>query len=127
VYVHDVTCYNRCDEAFVDFSNRIFRLDHRSYYNKQDMDILFEYHTVANVGFLKKRQTTHGLIEIDMSKAYTSAFMAIDRVPVFNEFDIFKPYPEGQKSRTSTCTLSLAPSPTNSSLTKRATCVMELS
>ena len=97
VYVEDVKCYNRCDEAFVDFSNRIFRLDHRSYYNKQDMDILFEYHTIANVGFLNKRQTTHGLIEIDMSKAYTSAFMAIDRVPVFNEFDIFKPYPEGQK------------------------------
>ena len=30
--------------------------------------------------------------EIDVSKAYTSAFITIDKIPIFNEFDHFKLY-----------------------------------
>ena len=32
------------------------------------------------------------VIEIDVSKAYTSAFCEISEIPIFNEFDAFKPY-----------------------------------
>ena len=32
------------------------------------------------------------LIELDVSKAYTAAFVKITSMPVFNEFDMFKPY-----------------------------------
>jgi hypothetical protein len=99
VYVTDVNCYNRCDEAMAHCNNQIFRMDHKSYYNKQDMDILNEYRTIANVGFLHKVQNAIGLVEIDLSKAYTKAFMRIKAVPVFNEFDVFRPYREGATSR----------------------------
>ena len=40
-----------------------------------------------------KTQPVHTkLVEIDITKAYTAAFMKIKEVPVFNEFDAFKPY-----------------------------------
>ena len=56
------------------------------------MDILNEYRTTANVGYMKPLKTTHGLEEIDLSKAYTKAFTQIRRLPVFNEFDDWRPY-----------------------------------
>ena len=31
-------------------------------------------------------------IELDISKAYASAFSKITKIPLFNEFDIWKPY-----------------------------------
>jgi hypothetical protein len=31
-------------------------------------------------------------VEIDLSKAYTAAFGKITAIPVFNEFDVFRPY-----------------------------------
>ena len=47
------------------------------------------------MGFLREVKSTHGLIEIDLSKAYTKAFMQIKAIPVFTEFDVFRPYREG--------------------------------
>ena len=35
-------------------------------------------------------------MEIDLAKAYTSAFREITDIPIFNEFDSFKPY-EGEE------------------------------
>ena len=32
------------------------------------------------------------VVEIDISKAFTAAFLKIDKAPVFNEFDYFRPY-----------------------------------
>ena len=92
VHITDVNTYNRCDEAMAHFNNQIFRMDHKSYYNKEDMDVLNEYRTIANVGFMRSVRSAEGLVEIDMCKAYTKAFMRIRRVPVFNEFDVFRPY-----------------------------------
>ena len=74
------------------FGAQLFKQEHKSYYNQQDIDILDEYRTIANIGWLKKTKTPKKLVEIDVSKAYTAAFMQIKRVPVFNEFDIWKPY-----------------------------------
>ena len=38
-------------------------------------------------------------MEIDISKAYTGAFMRIKAVPVFNEFDVWQPYRDGEAVR----------------------------
>ena len=37
-----------------DFSQRLFKLNHRSSYTRQDIDILDEYRTIAHVGILKR-------------------------------------------------------------------------
>jgi hypothetical protein len=84
--------YNKTNAAMSHFGAQLFKQEHKSYYNQQDIDILDEYRTIANIGWLKKTKTPKKLVEIDVSKAYTAAFMQIKRVPVFNEFDIWKPY-----------------------------------
>ena len=84
--------YNNVNVAMNDFSQRLFKLNHRSSYTRQDIDILDEYRTIANVGILKPPPAHTNLVEIDVSKAYTAAFTQIKEVPVFNEFDAFKPY-----------------------------------
>ncbi len=69
------------------------------------MEILDERRTIANVGWLKsvtgrvtsskhRPHTTskYSLVEIDISNAYTGAFMRIKAIPVFNEFDTWEPY-----------------------------------
>jgi hypothetical protein len=84
--------YNRTNAAMSHFGAQIFKQEHKSYYNQQDIDILDEYRTISNIGWLIKSKTPKKLIEIDISKAYTAAFMQIKHIPVFNEFDIWKPY-----------------------------------
>ena len=44
------------------------------------------------MGRLSKFKDVENVVEIDISKAFTSAFLKISEVPVFNEFDYFKPY-----------------------------------
>ena len=38
----------------IQFETRLFRKDHKSYYSPEDINILDEYRTVANVGLLEK-------------------------------------------------------------------------
>ncbi|MFM7989362.1 MAG: hypothetical protein ACKPKO_59620, partial [Candidatus Fonsibacter sp.] len=79
--------------------------DHRTYYKTQYIEILDECKTVANVGWLhnfvgvslsKKHRPpvvhTSNLADIDMSKAYTSAFTKMRAIPVFNEFNTWQSY-----------------------------------
>ena len=86
--------YNRMSDAMTKFNRQMFKSHHKSYYTKQDIDILDEYRTVSNVGMICTR-TKHRLNEIDMSKAYTASLIQINKIGVFNEFDCFQPY-EGQ-------------------------------
>ena len=72
------------------FNNALFKSEHKSHYSKQDVDMLDEYRTVVPVGMLK--DAVGDLIEIDISKAFTSAFTEITEIPVFNEFDSFSLY-----------------------------------
>ena len=46
--------YKKMNEAIVQFETRLFRKDHKSYYSAEDINILDEYRTVANVGLLEK-------------------------------------------------------------------------
>ena len=40
----------------------------------------------------KKKPFKNQLVEIDVNKAFTSAFVSIEKVPVFSEFDAWKRY-----------------------------------
>ena len=82
--------YNNMSSAMNKFNNALFKAEHKSHYSKQDVDILDEYRTVVPVGVLK--DVVNNLIEIDISKAFTSAFQQITEIPVFNEFDSFTVY-----------------------------------
>jgi len=84
--------YNRMNEAMIEFETRLFRKDHKSYYSSEDVNVLDEYRSVANVGLLEKLPKRSELVEIDVSKAYTRAFMNIEQIPVFNEFDVWENY-----------------------------------
>ncbi|MFM7983749.1 MAG: hypothetical protein ACKPKO_30940, partial [Candidatus Fonsibacter sp.] len=98
--VQDSGVFNRLQDAKTKSHYQLFKSEHRSYYNAQDIEILEECKTAANVGWLhgivgtipskKNRPPTipkSNLADIDMSKAYTGAFMRIKSIPVFNEFD----------------------------------------
>ena len=74
------------------FQASIFKSEHKSNYSKQDVDILDEFRAVANVGHMRQVNEKNDLIKLDITKAYTAAFAKIKNVPVFNEFDLFKPY-----------------------------------
>ena len=92
----DEIIYNKmyiCQGAFYD---SLFNPVHKSYYSKKDIDILNEYRTVANCCKFSDVPSSKNLIEIDISKAYTSAMQSITKIPIFNEFDIFKTY-DGSK------------------------------
>ena len=89
---HEET-YNRMSGAMTVFNNRLFRQDHKSYYSREDVDILDEYRSFANVGKLRSMpKSLADLVEIDRNKAYTAAFSGIKQIPVFNEFDNFQAY-----------------------------------
>jgi len=95
--VEDETTYNNMNRAMHNFHSAIFVNKCKSYYNQQDIQILDEYRTVANIGMLnqietKNKQPVHKMIEIDRSRAYTTAFGEITKVQIFNVFDVFKPY-----------------------------------
>ena len=91
-------------DAKTEFHYQLFRAERRSFYNPQELEILDECRTVANVGWLntlkynpvKWRNRLYmpirkaDLAEIDVSKAYTGAFMRIRAIPVFNEFDLWQ-------------------------------------
>ena len=92
IEVNDEETYNKMNDLMFHFQTSIFKNDHKSHYSKQDVDILGEFRTVANVGAMHPVKEKNDLIELDISKAYTAAFAKIKDVPVFNEFDLFKPY-----------------------------------
>jgi len=112
--IHEPDTYNRMHDAKMDFHYQLFKNEHKSYYNQQDLDILNECRTTANVGWLKELPrgnvilpTQHtrkafrraDLAEMDRNKAFTAAFMMIRAVPVFNEFDTWQPYTDLQPLR----------------------------
>ena len=66
---------------------QMFKSCYKSYYTKEED----EYRTIANCGILSNT-SKEVLSEIDIGKAYTSGLIKIDKVPIFNEFDIFQPY-----------------------------------
>ena len=95
VVVDDEETYNAMNQAMMAFNHRIFLNGHKSYYTDFDIDVLDEYRTRPLVGTLSTLPTDP-MVEIDISKAYTSALGSITEIPIFNEFDAFVPYDASQ-------------------------------
>ena len=88
--VSSAEIYNNMNSAMNKFNNALFKSEHKSYYSKQDIDILDEYRTVVPIGLFT--EVVDDLVEIDVSKAFTYAFSQIVEIPIFNEFDSFTIY-----------------------------------
>jgi hypothetical protein len=82
--------YNNTNKAMVEFNHALFKKNHKSFYSHQDIVILDECRTIVPSGITTKG--VDDLIEVDVSKAFTSALSTIKEIPVFNEFDNFKSY-----------------------------------
>ena len=90
VCVSSEIVYNNMEAAHVNFKKQLFRKEFKSYLTDLDITLLNEYRATANVG--KLQNISEAVVEIDVSKAYTSAFRRIKEVPIFNEFDNFRLY-----------------------------------
>ena len=77
-------------------SSKLFLKNHLSFYTEKDSEVLDSYRTKPICGMLCGKpadvRNLSDLIEIDISKAYTSSFRGITDIPILNEFDAFRPY-----------------------------------
>lgn len=71
--------YNNLSNAFSDFKFKVLRNEHKSYYNQEDLEIYSECRTVANTGIMNIIHNIANTVEIDVSKAYSSAFCKITK------------------------------------------------
>ena len=93
IAVDNEKTYNNMNDAMFHFNKSLFNPLHKSFYNKVDLEIYNEAKTIPPAGlFTDKGSIPKNLTEIDISKAYTSRLVGITRVPVFNQFDIWRNY-----------------------------------
>eukprot|EP00438_Fugacium_kawagutii_P018169 Skav234138 [mRNA] locus=scaffold1519:11582:14900:- [translate_table: standard] len=92
VAVNEETTYNNMSVAMFNFCKSLLNPSHKSFYNDIDIEILDEARTIVPLGLTEERVKSKGKTEIDVSKAFTDAFLKIDEIPVFNQFDIWKKY-----------------------------------
>ena len=59
--------------AMTKLYKQMFKSCYKSYYTKEDINLLDEYRTIANCGILSNT-SKEVLSEIDIGKAYTSGF-----------------------------------------------------
>ena len=88
--------YNKVSEEMFKFHKKLFTENHKSYYTDLDVEILDECRTIVPYGRLKHLIKDTELCSIDKRKAFSKSASDIVKVPVFNEFDVWKPY--GDKS-----------------------------
>ena len=97
IAVTDEKVYNNMNLAFFNFYSKVFNPIHKSFYNDIDIEILDEARTTVPLGLLVdmidiQMLPESELMEIDISKAFTSAFLKMNEKPVFNQFDVWKHY-----------------------------------
>ena len=88
--------YNKVSEEMFKFHKKLFTENHKSYYTDLDVEILDECRTIVPYGKFKHLVNNTELCSIDRRKAFSKSASDIVKVPVFNEFDVWKPY--GDKS-----------------------------
>ena len=92
--------HNFLSKVMFDFNKAIFTENHKSYYSETDINVLDECRTVVPHGQLmgeNMKDVSYSafppeVVEIDICKAFTSAFSKIKSIPVFNEFDAWRPF-----------------------------------
>ena len=100
ICVDNEVVFNKLSEAMYKFRNDVFRPCHKSYYKEHDMPLFENCRTIVpsgklyDMGKLYKQGgiTTSDMVELDVRKAFTKAFIDIKRVPVLSQFDEWKPY-----------------------------------
>ena len=88
--------YIKVSEEMFKFHKKLFTENHKSYYTDLDVEILDECRTIVPYGRFKHLVKDTELCSIDKRKAFSKSASDIIKVPVFNEFDVWKPY--GYKS-----------------------------
>ena len=78
------------------FHKKLFTENHKSYYTDLDAEILDECRTIVPYGSFNHLVKDNELCSIDKRKAFSKSASDIVKVPVFKEFDVWKPY--GDKS-----------------------------
>ena len=91
IVVSSERVHNRTSKAMFAMNKKMFNEPHKSHYNKVDVQVLDECRTVVPVGLLRQDEGCK-LTEIDLNKAFTKAFTNIVKIPVFRQFDVWKPY-----------------------------------
>ena len=91
----DELTYNRMNEAMSKFNKSLFHPIHKSHYNDIDIALLDDARTIAPLGLFYPPNAyikikPNDMIEIDLCKAFTKAFMDIRKIIVFNQFDAWK-------------------------------------
>ena len=72
------------NEAMLKFNKPLFNPIHKSHYNDIDITILDDTRTVAPLGLLwDEKNIPKDIIELDICKAFTKAFMDICKIIVF--------------------------------------------
>jgi hypothetical protein len=61
--IEQESVYNKTNEALTDMGNKLFRKDHKSYYNQDDINILDEYRTIPNVGVITDINAFNGRLK----------------------------------------------------------------
>ena len=91
ITVRDEITYNKMNEAMFKFNKSLLNPIHKSHYNDIDITILDDARTIAPLGLIwEKKNIPKDIIELDICKAFTKAFMDISKVIVFNQFDVWK-------------------------------------
>ena len=88
--------YNKVSEEMFKFHKKLFTENQKSYCTDLDVEILDECRTIVPYGRFKHLVKDTELCSIDKRKAFSKSASDIVQVPVFEEFDVWKPY--GDKS-----------------------------
>ena len=88
--------YNKVSEEMFKFHKKLFTENHKSYYTDLDVELLDECRTIVPYGSFNHLVKDTELCSIDKRKAFSKSASDIVKVPVFKEFDVWKPY--GDKS-----------------------------
>eukprot|EP00438_Fugacium_kawagutii_P012227 Skav223953 [mRNA] locus=scaffold798:243805:247131:- [translate_table: standard] len=94
ITLDDEKTYNNMNVAFFNFNKALFNPLHKSFYNDIDIKIFKEAGTIVPSGLISKKLTLQKCTELDVSKAFKHAFVSINEIPVFTQFDLWKPYDE---------------------------------
>eukprot|EP00438_Fugacium_kawagutii_P027024 Skav232522 [mRNA] locus=scaffold1096:1054611:1057742:- [translate_table: standard] len=94
--IDNVKMFNRMNSAMFKFNKDLFNPSRKSFYNEDDVKILDTMRTIVPNGVLKEYKKDNlmktDLIEIDLRKAFTYAFISMRHIPVFSEFDVWRHY-----------------------------------
>ena len=98
--------FNSMSLAFYNFHKSVFNPSHKSFYSDLDLKILNESKTIVPSGLiwtmdvmLDLKREKAPMTEIDISKAFTSAFLKMSVIASFCQFDIWKPFKGGMEEQ----------------------------